>query len=176
MMTLKLPELKKELEQLAQPELVKLCLRIAKHKAENKELLGYLLVESDDPLFYAEKIKPEIVAPFLEYSTTYHLTKSIRKSTRLITKYYRFTGSRQGETELLLHLVQGFHINFRWEFRTQAFARIIFRCLKKADTNLFKLHEDLQADYRETLRELVFKTESRFGVSFKGEDRFYSLE
>jgi hypothetical protein len=175
-MTLKLPELRRELEQLAQQELVKLCLRIAKYKVENKELLGYLLVESDDPLFYAEKIKPELIAPFQEFSTTYHLTKSIRKSTRLITKYYRFTGSRQGETELLLHLVEGFHSHFRWEFRTQAFARILFRSLKKADTNLLKLHEDLQADYREILRGLVFKTESRFGSAFRGEEKFNSLE
>jgi hypothetical protein len=127
-------------------------------------------------LFYAESIKPDLIAPFLAYSTTYHLTKSIRKSTRLITKYYRFTGSRQGETELLLHLVHAFHANFRWEFKTQAFSRILFRCLKKADTAILKLHEDLQADYKDTFRDLVMKTESRFGAYFKGDERFYCLE
>ena len=52
--TEKLTELKRELEALSPPELLKIVLRLAKHKVENKELLSYLLygwLPMDYPLF-----------------------------------------------------------------------------------------------------------------------------
>jgi hypothetical protein len=41
-----LAEIKKELQQVDADLLQTLCLRLAKYKKENKELLGYLLFES----------------------------------------------------------------------------------------------------------------------------------
>ena len=163
-MKAKLPELKRELESLPQPELVKLCLRLAKYKLETKELLDYLLWSADDPIQYAHEFKSEVLAAFdSTYISTYLFTKSLRKSLRLIAKYTRFTGSKQGECELLLAFVEAFFQHYQRGFHTAANSKIIFRCLKKAGTNINKLHEDIQADYTEIFNNLLLKATSKFG-------------
>lgn len=161
----KLSDLKKELLELSKPELIQLCLRVAKLKRENKELLAYLIYDVDDPLFYAQKLKPEIKEVFNQpFQHAYYLTKSIRKAMRLITKYYRFTSNKQGETELLIYLVEEFHQSWRYEYRYQALGKIIFRCLEKAQSNLKKIEEDFKADFEQPISELLQKTINRFGL------------
>ena len=165
--TEKLTELKRELEALSPPELLKIVLRLAKHKVENKELLSYLLFDAEDPLNYAEHLKDEMETPFLQPAThPYYLLKSLRKSLRLITKYYRFTGNRNGEVELLLKLVSSFHEHYKPQFKYAALSKFIFRCLDKAEKSIDKLHEDLQADYTELKKELMKKSIARLGNDF----------
>ncbi|HQS05530.1 MAG TPA: hypothetical protein PLT16_07820, partial [Daejeonella sp.] len=53
----KLSDLKKELSGLSVHELTDICLRLAKYKKENKELLTYLLFDSDKPMKYTEEVK-----------------------------------------------------------------------------------------------------------------------
>ena len=162
----KLSDLKKELLELNKPELIQLCLRVAKLKRENKELLAYLIFDADDPLFYAQKLKPEIKEVFEQpFQHAYYLTKSIRKVMRLITKYYRFTANKQGETDLLLYLVEEFHQSWRYEYRYQALGKVIFRCLEKAQTNLKKIDEDFRADFEQPLAELLQKTINQYGIN-----------
>jgi hypothetical protein len=159
----KLSDLKKELLELSKPELIQLCLRVAKLKRENKELLAYLIFDSEDPLFYAQKLKPEIKEVFEQpFQHAYYLTKSIRKAKRLITKYYRFTSNKQGETELLIYLVEEFYLSWRNEYRYQALGKVIFRCLEKAQSNLKKIDEDFRADFEDPINELVKKTNLKF--------------
>lgn len=161
----RLSDLKKELSDLSKPELVNLCLRFARLKKENKELLSYLIYDADDPLFYAQKLKPEIAVPFEQpFQHAYYLTKSLRKSLRIVSKYLRFTGNRQGETELLLHLVEQFHATWRYEYRYAALSKVIFRCLEKAEANLEKIAEDYRDDYKEPIRTLTLLSKSRLGL------------
>ncbi len=163
----KLSDLKKELSELSKPDLIKLCLRVAKLKRENKELLAYLIFDADDPLFYAQKLKPELVDIFtLPFQHPYYLTKSIRKSLRIVSKYYRFTSNKQGETELLLYLVEQFHEHWRAEFKYQALAKVIFRCLDKAQSNLKRIDEDYRADFEQPLQKLLQLSIQRLGNSF----------
>lgn len=162
----KLSDLKKELAELSKPELIQLCLRVAKLKRENKELLAYLIYDASDPLFYAQKLKPEIKEVFEQpFQHAYYLTKSIRKSMRLITKYYRFTSNKQGETELLIYLADQFHNTWRKEYLYQALGKVIIRCLEKAEANLKKIDEDFRADFEQPIEELINKTEARFGIN-----------
>lgn len=162
----KLSDLKKELLVLSKPELIQLCLRVAKLKRENKELLAYLIYDVEDPLFYAEKLKPELKEVFEQpFQHAYYLTKSIRKVMRLIAKYYRFTSNKQGETELLIYLVDEFHKSWRNEYRYQALGKVIFRCLEKAESNLKKIDEDFRADFEEPIAQLFQKTVNRFGLN-----------
>ncbi len=53
-------ELKQELEHLSAAELKELCLRLAKFKKENKELLTYLLFEAHDTEAYSRSVKEEM--------------------------------------------------------------------------------------------------------------------
>ena len=173
-MKAKLPELKRELEGLPQPELVRLCLRLAKYKVETKELLDYLLWSSEDPIQYAHEFKADVLLPFDSVFTgSYLFTKSLRKSLRLIAKYTRFTGSKQGECELLLALVEAFFHHYQRGFQTAANSKIIFRCLKKAGANITKLHEDIQADYTENFNNLLRQAILKFGNETQGEFSYF---
>ena len=84
-------ELKSELTNIPGEELIELCVRLAKFKKENKELLTYLLYEADDEAGYIRSIKEEIELQFEEISNTslYYITKSVRKILRNTKKYIR---------------------------------------------------------------------------------------
>ena len=53
-------EISEELVNLSPKELRDLCLRLARFKKENKELLTYLLFEATDEEMYIESVKKEI--------------------------------------------------------------------------------------------------------------------
>jgi hypothetical protein len=57
-------DLKEELTNNTPKELRDLCLRLARFKKENKELLTYLLFESSDEAFYIEEVKKEVDEQF----------------------------------------------------------------------------------------------------------------
>ena len=98
-------EIKKDLEKRASNELLEYCLRLARYKKENKELLAFLLFESDNIPVYVENVKQEIEQQFMEInkSNIYFIKKSVRKILRSINKYIRFALSKQIEAELLIH-------------------------------------------------------------------------
>ena len=50
-------EIKQVLENSTKTELSEVCLRLAKYKKENKELLTYLLFEADDEQNYLQNVK-----------------------------------------------------------------------------------------------------------------------
>ena len=104
---------------------------------------------------------------------SYLFTKSLRKSLRLIAKYTRFTGSKQGECELLLAFVDAFFQDYQRGFQTAANSKIIFRCLKKAAANINKLHEDIQADYTENFNNLLRQAILKFGNETQGEFSYF---
>ena len=52
-----LKEIKTELNQRSTQELLELCLRLSRFKKENKELLTYLLFESEDESDFIQRIK-----------------------------------------------------------------------------------------------------------------------
>jgi urease accessory protein UreH len=104
---------------------------------------------------------------------SYLFTKSLRKSLRLIAKYTRFTGSKQGECELLLAFVEAFFHHYQRGFQTAANSKIIFRCLKKASANINKLHEDIQADYTENFNNLLRQAILKFGNETQGEFSYF---
>ncbi len=53
-------EIKQELQQLPQNKVTELCLRLARFKKENKELLTYLLFEADDTALYIKHVNEEV--------------------------------------------------------------------------------------------------------------------
>ncbi len=60
----KVSDIKKDLKNKTQPELLDLCLHLAKFKKENKELLTYLLYEVDDEASFIQSIKEEVDEQF----------------------------------------------------------------------------------------------------------------
>lgn len=149
-------ELKQELKDLSQARLINLCLRLARFKKENKELLTYLLFDADDLQAYIESVKQEISDNFSEINTSslYYVKKSLRKILRTVNKHVRYTGEKQAEVELLLHFCKTLHsskIPFR---KSNALHNLYLSQLKKIKATVSTLHEDLQFDYMRQLEGL----------------------
>ena len=151
-----LSEIKKELKSVSPTQLQEICIRLAKHRKENKELLSYLLFDSYNQQLFIENVKAEIDEQFvhLNQSSFYLAKKTLRKVLRTTRKYIRFSGSKQIEIELLIyfcHKLQstGLHRRSSIVIRNM-YNREVERILKV----LASLHEDLQYDYREEVEKL----------------------
>jgi hypothetical protein len=155
-----LKDIQTELGNLSQPELVALCLRLARFKKENKELLTYLLFEAFDEQAYIDNIKKETGEQFEEINTTslYFVKKSARKILRTINKFSRYSGSAEVEIQLLMHfciLLKASGVNLS---KNQVLLNIYQNQLKKIEKAIAKLHEDLQYDYLKELAVLNAET------------------
>ena len=142
-------ELKQEMSQLKPAELSALCLRLARFKKENKELLTYLLFEAHDEDGYIAAVKKEIDEQFetINLSHLYFVKKSLRKILRGINKHIRYTGSKQAEVEWLLYfctLIADSGIPVQ---KNTVINNIFNSQLKKLFAAIDTLHEDLQYDY-----------------------------
>ena len=150
-------ELKKELNTRSEKELIALCLRLSKFKKENKELLTYLLYESDNEMGYIQTVQQEIDTQFEEINTRsyFFIKKSIRKILRNIKKYIRYSGKKQTEVELLMYFCRKLKAMTPSMRRSTVLVNIYegqIRMIRKA---MAKLHEDLQFDYEAELNELA---------------------
>ena len=131
------------------PEITELCLRLAKFKKENKELLTYLIFEAHDEQGFIQSIKKEVDEQFAEInkSNLYFVKKTLRKILRNINKHIRYTGSSQVTIELLIYFcrsIQGSGIPIQ---KNPIIANLYKGQVQKINKTLLSLHEDLQYDY-----------------------------
>ncbi|MBS1915846.1 MAG: hypothetical protein JST87_06185 [Bacteroidetes bacterium] len=147
-------ELKNELENLPATELKELCLRLAKFKKENKELLTYLLFEANDEENYIKNVKSEMDEQFasMNKSNLYFSKKTIRKILRSVNKYIRYTGSKQLEIELLTHFCISINESGIAFQSSTALLNLYNTQVKKINAAILTLHEDLQYDYLQELK------------------------
>ena len=149
-------EIKQELKSRNSGELVELCLRLARYKKENKELLTYLLFEADDLSLYIRQVNEEIDEGFLQVNTSniYFAKKTIRKVLRLANKHIRYTGSKTAEAEILMHYLTSFKgLKIGWQ-KSTALSNLYQSQVKKVRAAIGTMHEDLQHDYLRELRRL----------------------
>lgn len=149
-------QLKKELQYRNPDELLQLCLRLARFKKENKELLTYLLFESDSEEGYIETVKEEVDNLFQEINTNsfFYIKKSVRKILRTLKKYIRYSGNKETEVALLLYFcghLRGFRPSIR---KNTTLMNLYERQLVFIEKKIPALHEDLQYDYNLILDEL----------------------
>jgi hypothetical protein len=149
-------ELKLELLNTPAEQLADLCIRLAKFKKENKELLTYLLFEAFDEQAYIENIKAEMLVQFQEINTSnlYFVKKSLRKIIRTLTKYIRYTGIAETEAKLLLffcHTLKNSGIPIE---KNPVIKNMYYNQLKKITKTVATMHEDLQYEYVRELEQL----------------------
>lgn len=146
-------EIKQELQSLPAARLSELCLRLAKFKKDNKELLTFLLFEAADEGAYIEGIKKSIDEEFkgLPKPNLYLTKKSLRKVLRVTAKQIRYTGSPQAEVELLTYFLRKLNTSGIAYQDSPVLVNLYRAQLKKVRGVIDGLHEDLQYDY---LREL----------------------
>jgi hypothetical protein len=156
MKTATIQELKQELQENSQQKLLALCLRLAKFKKENKELLTYLLFEAHDEEAYIASVKELIDEGFTELpkANPYLTKKSLRKTLRITNKYIKYAGSKQVEVSLLIYFCQEMKKLNNHIKKSTVLQNLYLMQIKKINTALDLLHEDLQYDYRRELDEL----------------------
>ncbi len=149
-------DIKKNLLTLEPHELTTLCLRIAKYKKENKELLAYLLFESNNETTYIETVNEQTTDYFKEIvvSTSYKYTKQIRKILRYVNKQIKYSGLPATQIEILIHFCELLKPKII-RYHITALENIYNQQLKKINIALAKLHEDLQYDYAKKIEALL---------------------
>lgn len=157
METQSIAALKKELQSTSPPQLVELCLRLARYKKENKELLHYLLLEAHDEEGFIAAVHKEVEVSFAEVNTThvYYAKKSIRKILRNVNKYARYSGNPQTTVELLLFFLSRLHHRKSLLAQSTQLMNLYTTQLKKVEKEMNKLHEDIRYDYEKDLMELA---------------------
>jgi len=158
------------MQHLSPVQIAELCLRLARYKKENKELLAYLLFEANNEQAFVEKAKAEVGFMFSQLpSQSYNAAKAIRKVLRLIGKYTKFIGSKQAEIDLLLNFCHNYLQYTDRKISYKPLRLILLRQLQKIQTLVNKLDEDLQLDYTENYNELLNEAEKKFPWFYKGD-------
>lgn len=156
MINAQVSELKRELQGLSAQRLTELCLRLAKYKKENKELLAYILFESDAEDVFIRNVKQETDEQFAAMNTTniYYAKKSIRKILRTLNKYIRFSGKAQTAAELLMHFCSAVQDSGIKLNRSTALQKLYNAQVVKIKKYIATMHEDLQYDLLKELAAL----------------------
>jgi hypothetical protein len=156
MKTATIQDLKLELSEIPPKQLKELCLRLAKFKKENKELLTYLLFEAFDEQAYIENIKADMLAQFDEInkSSIYFAKKSLRKILRLLNKFIRYSGSAETEVKLLLFFCYTLKQSDIPIYKNAVVKNMFWNQHKKIQKSIATMHEDLQYEYVKELEEI----------------------
>jgi hypothetical protein len=150
-------DIKKQLKEKSQGELIDVVLRLAKYKKENKELLSYLLFDADDEAQFVADMRDEMSESFavINTSSVFLAKKTIRKVARNAAKVVKFSSIKSTEVELYLHfcrLLQSCPEYIQEHFAIQG---IYARHRMKIEKAIDQLHEDVQFDYKQDLQNLT---------------------
>jgi hypothetical protein len=146
-------ELKLELQAIPPATVLELCLRLARFKKENKELLTYLLFEANDKHSYIKNVQQEIAMQMetTNTSSVYLAKKTIRKVLRTTNKFIRYSNDAVIEIELLLYYCVAIKNLGTKIYKNPIVANLCQNQLKKINKTLATLHEEEQYDYRKTI-------------------------
>ena len=149
-------EIKQELLVVKPARLTELCLRLARFKKENKELLTYLLFEAHDEQGFIAGVRSEMDEMFASINLTqlYFAKKTLRKIVRIINKYCRYSGIKETEIELRLYFCHSLKNSGIPIGQNAVISNLYQTQLKKIRNNLTTLHEDLQYDYLKAFDQL----------------------
>ncbi len=149
MKTATVKQVKDELENLSQPELVKLCLRLVKFKKETKELATYLLFHDENEELYVAGVEEILLELFGEVNTRnlYIAKKNLRKIIRTVNRYIKYSDEATTEIDLLIFVclqIRKLNIDMK---KSAQINNLYLSQLKKIKSRILGLHEDLQYDY-----------------------------
>jgi len=149
-------EINGELLNLSPKELRDLCLRLARFKKENKELLTYLLFEATDEAGYIESVKKEIDMQFekINRRSYYFIKKGLRRILLNTRKFIRYSHNKKTEIDLLIYYctkLKKFNLSVQ---RNAALRNLYLKQVATLRKKLGSLHEDLQYDYGMELKAL----------------------
>jgi membrane-anchored protein YejM (alkaline phosphatase superfamily) len=149
-------DIQKELKDYSHKEVIEFCIRLAKYKKENKELLSYLMFDSRDEKQYVKSIQSEIDQLFQEINrqSTYTTKKGLQKVVRYMTRYIRYSPEPTTELEIRIYFCK-MVIAEQIDLAASPIIHNLYeREKEKIKKCVSKLHEDLQYDFREVIETL----------------------
>ena len=148
-------ELKTDLTYLEKEEIIAICVRLAKYKKENKELLNYILRESENEDAYISALKQEISEQFASMNTSsvYLAKKSLRKVLRYVDRFVKYSGKKETEIELRIHYCLELKNSGIPISRSVLIQNIYNRQIEKIQKCLELIHEDLRYDFVQIMRD-----------------------
>lgn len=150
-------DIKKELQLLPPKKLQELCLKLAKYKKENKELLAFLLFESDDKSIFLNELRTELGEEFADLSkqnNLFYTKKGLRRILRLVNRYIKYIDDKLLALDLLIWFC-GQVLEHRIPVtRSKQLENIYVRQIAKIETLIKSVHEDVQQDYTRELQAL----------------------
>jgi hypothetical protein len=149
-------EIKAALIEQLPTQLIELCLRLARFKKENKELLTYLLFEEQDEEGYIISAKKIIDEGFetLNIQSVYIAKKNLRKIIRITNKFIKYSGIDTTEITLLIYVCRNIQESGLKLNNSVALKNIYLSLIKKIKTKISSMHEDLQYDFNKEIEDL----------------------
>jgi len=149
-------EIKAALIEQSPTQLIELCLRLARFKKENKELLTYLLFEEQYEEGYIISAKKVIDEGFetLNIQSVYIAKKNLRKIIRITNKFIKYSGIDTTEITLLIYVCRSIQESGLKLNNSVALKNIYLSLLKKIKTRISGMHEDLQYDFNKEIEDL----------------------
>lgn len=156
MKTASLKEIKDELKFTSEEKLNDILIRLVKYRKENKELISYLLFESENEQAYINGVKKQIDIEFNNINTKsfYLAKKTIRKVLRTTNKYIKYSANKTTEVELLIYFIKKLKDTDLSISQSRVLENIYFRQKERIRKVLSKLHEDLQYDFSIEMKDL----------------------
>ncbi len=147
--------IKAELKQMPPKQVLDLLLRLARFKKENKELLTYLLFESNDEESYIQQIKQEIKEELekIDGLPAYQYKKQFRKIQRKINKPIKYTGSKSSAVELYMYMLRMISEKKKTVFIHSFLEKSSQQYINKIEKAIPGINEDLVHDIKRQLQE-----------------------
>ena len=143
-------EIKKELNHLDIDDLRTICLRLARYKVENKELVTYLLYEANDEQAYVQNVQSELVRLFEEIPSdvnAYFIKKSLRRVLRWINRQIKYSGIPETEIEIRIRFCELMNERKIPKKEGTVIGNLYTQQIKRIHSVLAKLPEDKHGDY-----------------------------
>lgn len=151
-----LSELRKELKGFPKERLIEICTRLARYKKDNKELLTYLIYETEDEPAYRRHLVSELEDLFstLPGGNQYYIKKGLRRILRRINKLIAYSGQTETEIEVRIRFCQLMR-DQKISLTSGTVLGNIYSLQKRKIEKIYsKLDEDLQADYSPSIEAL----------------------
>lgn len=151
-----LAEIKKELQHLSQKELITLIADLSKFSTDNKLFLYFQLYGREQPDLFLEMVQEELVHQFQTANTqnSYYAKKAAQGIRRKLNKYLKFSKEKAVQVDLIVFFC-GMLVEYGYlKHRHPVIDNLYGMQVSKVERLLGQMHEDLQFDYQDKVREI----------------------
>jgi hypothetical protein len=152
-----LNDIKKELQNTDPDRIHELCLRLARFKKENKELLSYLLFESHNEDAYVDSVRRYMDELFTEIPlgvNSYFIKKSLRKVLRVVNRQIKYSGIKMSELQIRIYFCAKMKEGRIPRADGTVLGNIYNQQKSKVIAIFEKLPEDFQTDFQREVKAL----------------------